>query len=125
MSDEAWDAEGLIEDLVATGVDDWIDLGLVVQIARRGGARGAEAETMAAIGLVTVALVDGLITLGEVRADGFVPWDVDVPTAIVRLVSEWWARGLERVLPGDVAWLSNTEKGDALGRSVLDREHVD
>lgn len=118
----SWDQRGLVEDLLARGVDDWLDLGLIVDIARRAETRSEEGLTAVAMGLVCSVMVQGLMQPGAVVAGKFEPWVVTPGVALERIIREWLAVGTRDLRPGDVVWLRNTETGDGLGRSVLDRE---
>lgn len=122
---EQWDQRGLVEDLLARGVDDWIDLGLVVDVARRAGGSSDEALTGLAIGLVSTVLIEGLMRPGTVADGVFKPWVIDSGEAVARIVREWLAIGTTAVRPGDIAWLCNTDIGDARGRAVIEREAAD
>ncbi len=122
---EIWDQRGLVEDLLARGVDDWIDLGLVVDVAGRGGATSNEALTGLAIGLVSTVVVEGLMQPGSVADGAFEPWATGTGEAVARIVREWLAIGTPNLRPGDIAWLCNSDAGDARGRAVLEREAAD
>lgn len=116
-----WDERGLVEDLVARGVDDWVDLGVVTDIARRIAPDSGEARTVVAIGIVSIALSEGFVTAGSVSRGGFVSWQLSLADATARIVREWMKLSVDP-RPGDIAWLCNTSKGDQLGRAVLERE---
>lgn len=118
----SWEQRGLVEDLLARGVDDWIDLGLVVEVARRAGAASEEALTTIAIGLMSCVVVQGQMKPGVVAEGAFESWEMGAGEAVERIIREWLATGTRNLRPGDVAWLCNTEAGDALGRAVLERE---
>lgn len=119
---ELWNQRGLIDDLLARGVDDWVDLGLVVDIARRGQPSSDEARTFLAIGLVSIVVIEGLMVAGAVSEGAFDPWHVSPGDAVERIVREWRQVGTRPLLPGDIAWLCNTAAGDARGQVVLHRE---
>ena len=113
----------LLEDLVANGVDDWVYEALVYgNIARRVVAAPTERRAVA-LGLITEALLTGFMEAGETPAgEGFVPWPVEPIDAVTRICREWTARDDPGVGPGEIVWLRNTPKGDALGNAVLERE---
>jgi hypothetical protein len=117
-----WDDRTLVEDLVARAVDDWLDPGIVVQIARRGTRDSDEAAFALALGLVAEALFGGLVVPGDVREGTFHPWELAPEQAYERIVREWLPLGVRDVRPGDVAWLGNTDAGRRLGEKVLRRE---
>lgn len=107
---------------MARGVDDWVDLGLVIDVAQRAGWASDEARTSLAIGLVSIVIVEGLMVAGVVREDSFRPWSESHGDAVVRIVREWRKAGTRLLLPGEIAWLCNTAAGDALGHAILDGE---
>jgi len=117
----SWDQRGLIEDLAARGVDDWADLGIAVDIARRVAPSAGEARTTLAIGIVAVAIAQGLVCAGSVSDGTFEPWTLSAEDAITRIVREWSELATDP-RPGDVAWLCNTTDGDLIGAAVLERE---
>lgn len=117
-----WDDRTLLEDVLAHGVDDWLDLGWIVQIARRAGVKDAAVTRAIAIGLVAEVVIGGLAEAGEVTEHGFRRWEMTSDAALGRIVEEWLAYGLESPTPGAICWLSITHEGEARGREVLRRE---
>jgi len=117
----SWDERGLVEDLVARGVDDWADLGIAIDIARRVAPAAGETRTLLAIGIVTVAIAQGFIIAGAVSEGTFEAWPLSAEDAIARLVREWSEMAVDP-RPGDIAWLCNTTDGDLIGAAVLERE---
>jgi hypothetical protein len=103
-------------------VDDWLDLGLVVDVARRRESLPDEALTALAIGLVAIVLSERLMKPGSVKEGSFESWEAGPGEALDRIVREWLSIGTPNLRPGDVAWLCNTDVGDARGRAVLERE---
>lgn len=118
----SWDDRTLLEDVLAHGVDDWLDLGWIVQIARRADLKDPAATRALAIGLVAEALVGGLAVAGEVTEDGFRAWELTPEAALGRIVEQWFAYGLESPTPGAICWLAVTDEGEARGIDVLRRE---
>ena len=118
-----FDDRTLIEDLVAHGVDDWVYEALVFgNIARRVASDPTDRRAIA-IGLISEALLAGLMEAGEtVPGTGFVPWRLDPEQAVVRIAREWTKRDDPGVGPGEIVWLRNTDRGDTLGNNVLERE---
>lgn len=113
----------LIEDMLANGVDDWVDEALVFgNIARRVVADASDRRAVA-IGLIESVLLAGQMDAGEtVSCMGFRPWDATPEEAALRVASEWMSRADPNVYPGEIVWLRNTSTGDAIGQAVLDRE---
>jgi hypothetical protein len=116
-----WDDRGLVEDLVARGVDDWIDFGIAIDIARRVIPAAGEGRTTLAIGIVSAAIAKGLVIAGVVSKGEFEAWSLSAGDAVERIVRDWSGLTADP-RPGDIAWLCNTTDGDRLGAAVLERE---
>lgn len=116
-----WDDRTLLEDLLASGVDDWVYAAEVYGIAARSGLTG-ENLRMLAVGLIAEALAEGLVVPGEYDGDGHRPWDCTTGEAIVRIAQEWRPWGGEPPTPGAIVWLDLTAAGRAIGEAVLERE---
>lgn len=117
-----WDQRGLVDDVLARGIDDWIDLGLVIDIARRAAPSSEEARTLLAIGIVSTVLIEGLMLAGTVSEGSFLPWKSSPSDAAMQIVREWRDVGNRPLRPGEIAWLCNTDAGDLVGHAVLERE---
>jgi hypothetical protein len=116
-----WDDRTLIEDLVANGVDDWVDDGWVWGNIAGRAAISVEDRLPIALGVITVALVRGLVVAGDVMG-GFHPWALSPAESAAAVVERWLALEDPAVRPGDICWFCNTAAGKALGRAVLARE---
>lgn len=120
--------DSLVEDLLARGVDDWIQAAEIVDVVIRTGLNGLEHNDPVklrtrALGLITEVVVAGLMVAGDVTERvGFEPWGVPPGDAVERIASEWLARSDPDVMLGEIVWLSNTPKGNAIGEAVLERE---
>jgi hypothetical protein len=67
----SWDQRSLVEDVVARGVDDWIDLNVVVSVAGRAVKGDSLGElTAASLGLVTVLIIQELVRPGAIEGGG-------------------------------------------------------
>lgn len=120
-----WEDRGLLEDVMARSVDDWVYPAEIEGIAARTGLNDREAVRALSIGLVAEAIVKRLLIAGEVSASGFVPWECSPSAAVERIVEEWMAWGESQLTPGAIVWLAPTETGERLGRAVLRREGND
>ncbi len=112
----------LLEDLVARGVDDWVYDAELLDIAAQHGVEDPRDRRTLAIGLVTEAVVGGLVEVGSVSSDAFARWDCSASAAIERVAREWLSRADPLVMPGEIVWLNNTARGSAVGELVLARE---
>jgi hypothetical protein len=111
----------LIEDLLSSGVLDWVSLAEVDGIAARSGLPDASQRRHLAIGLIAEVLVKGLMVAGSTPPGGFVPWDITPADQLERIAREWLAKADTDLWIGEIGWLRNTELGNAIGRRVLDR----
>jgi hypothetical protein len=116
-----WDDRTLVEDATARAVDDWIHVADFVDIARRTAINSIESVRLLALGLMTEVLCGGLMVAGDADELGFHAWEVSPAQAICQVMELWDPDELSPT-PGAVAWFSNTSRGEALGRAVLDRE---
>lgn len=119
----AFEDRTLVEDLLANGVDDWVDEALVCgNIARRVVEDAADRRAVA-IGLIASVLLAGQMEAGETPpGQGFRPWNLTPGEAVLRIASEWMARSDVNVYPGEIVWLRNTPAGNAIGEAVLESE---
>jgi hypothetical protein len=114
------------EDLLVGGLDDWADLGWVIQSARLTGATDSAALRALALALIRAVLEEGLMVAGDIVGGDFQPWSTSSEASVSRIEGEWAARWGDAIpTPGSIAWLANTERGDALARNVLRREAGD
>ena len=102
----------LAKQILRNGLDDWVPLGAVAGLVRKSGLSSDQAIRAATAALVKELTSEGLAVLGRVTPHGFVLISEPAAIAIDRIVSA------SSPDAGDAwhfdAWLSNTEKGDAL-----------
>jgi hypothetical protein len=107
-------ATELISELLDRGLDDWIQLAEVVSLVHPSvGALQSDAQVKdATLEMVRHMVEHGLVHVGDVTADGFVPWGLGRDETIERIRQRWndlpGSPGL-----GEVCWLANTTEGDA------------
>lgn len=111
-----WDDRTLVEDLVAHGVDDWVQDGEAWGNIAGRAALSREGRLPIAIGVITAALLRGLVITGDVM-DGFQPWDMSPSESAAVIAERWLALEDPAVLPGDICWFCNTPTGEVLGSS--------
>jgi hypothetical protein len=116
-----WDHRGLIEDVLARGMDDWLHLAEFVSIAKRTRVNGPEALRALALGLIAEVVCEGLMVPGDADEAGFHPWTLTPGDAIQRIVQGWSEDNLYPT-PGSVAWFKLTPDGEKVGQGVLARE---
>ena len=115
------DEPTLIEDLLSSGVLDWVSVAEVDGIAARSELPDPNQRRHLAIGLVAEVLLKGLMVAGSTPPGGFVPWDITPAEQLERIACEWLAKADTDLWIGEICWLRNTELGNAIGRRVLDR----
>jgi len=101
----------LAQEILRVGLDDWVPLTAIDNLARQFGARN-DAEAVER-GLATIRLLveRGLAVIGQVTDQGFMEWDTPVNAALARIEHAW--RTLDRDEWGFICWLQNTLVGDA------------
>jgi hypothetical protein len=115
----------VVEELLVSTIDDWIDLGYLRSTVREMTGASA-ADLHAAVMAVVGTLVDeGLVAVGDVTEDGFRAWNCTRGEAVTRIDREWLAEPDPELLPFQVAALSPTPKGAAVIESVMTREGDD
>lgn len=110
-----------IDDLLIGGLDDWVYASWATNSVRHL-VSGPNVRTLT-IGLITEAVVEGLMLPGDVDSEGHHPWPCSAGEAIERIAREWlteWADELPT--PGAIVWLANTEAGNQIARRVLQQE---
>jgi hypothetical protein len=112
-------ASSLTEDLLLAGLDDWVHFHQVVwYVKQREGDVPRAEQIAAAMSAIRTLVTDGLIQVGEVRREnGFLPWQGTIDEIVDR-VRERWETLHRDPLPGDVAWLANTELGDRAAKAL-------
>lgn len=117
-----WDDRTLIEDVLASGVDDWVYAAEVYGIAGRTSLCDAAQLRLLSVGLIAELLVRGLVVAGEFDGDSHRPWDCSTGEAIARISEDWQGWGDEVPTPGAIVWLDLTPAGRDIGEAVLARE---
>lgn len=102
----------LIKLILSSGLEDWIDPGLIYYFTKYLGAEPIDRDLMV-IGAIVRLVESGLMVPGQTRDGGFAPWPGGVDDWVARLVR--YLAAFEGMLgPGDVAWLQNTPLGDEM-----------
>jgi len=117
-----WEDRSLREDVLANGVDDWVDAGWLRQIAQRSAVQDGSQLRQLSIGLIAELLVEELVVAGSLNGGKHIVWDCTPGEALVWVVDAWKEWGDEPPTPGAIAWLDLTEAGRAIGEAVLRRE---
>lgn len=110
----------LLLELLVAGTDDWVHASEIAGVVRQCGAVSESALRSVWIGVVSEAIVMGAMEPGDVDRSGFHPWNLDVGSALARIVREFDAIGFEELRPGGVVWLRNTAEGDTVAQLAVD-----
>jgi hypothetical protein len=119
----------LADQILMEGVDDWVEFWNIDSLVSAQLEGGQRTDRIAiAVAAVRSLLDQGLVRMGDVDAGvGFIAWE-GAPDEIARRIGSRWAALLRDPLPGDIGWLENTERGDAVAkqlRSGLGRANSD
>jgi len=106
-------------ELLLEGLDDYVGLWEVARDLRRFlGELPPEKIRELAMMKLRPLLQEGLILPGFPAEGGeFAAWDCDVDEAIDRINAEWRQLGRDPNV-WEICWFKNTEKGDALARTI-------
>lgn len=110
-----------IEEILITGLDDWIHLADVAWLVRSGeGCRTKDEIVSLSLGVIRYLLEAHLIEIGDVTGAGFVSWDLPIDASVER-VREAWQRLDRDPMPGEICWLATTSNGDHMAQEALRR----
>ena len=110
-------SSSLLNELVLSGLDDWVhDAEVCGNIARRV-AESPDDRRIVAIGIVTAALTSNLVDAGQIDSEGnFQPWEMSPTAAASKIAIDWLSLPSPDCAPGELFWLQNTAHGDSLAR---------
>jgi hypothetical protein len=112
----------LLEEVLVGGLDDFIDAAGVMSDAGLTGITDLTVLRPLAIGLISELLFDGLVTPGDLTAQGFSPWAGSTAPALERIARVWKAEyGESFPTFGAIVWLQLTETGQE--RAKIADEH--
>jgi hypothetical protein len=108
------------EQIVVSGLDDWINELWIVEILRRSGVVEPKIQRSLTIALVAQVVALNWMTPGQLVGGGeFVPWNLPLSESIARVSTAWkpeWSA--EAIQPGQIVWLANTDLGDQVAKGV-------
>lgn len=116
----SYEPRTLTEDVLARAAEDWLSVAEVIGLIR--GITDPVTRRDLAIGVISRLMVEELIVVGDITEGTHVPWASSIGESIVRIISEWVAREDPLVMPGELAWLDTTERGQQLGERVWRRD---
>ncbi|MCX7522900.1 hypothetical protein OSC27_11505 [Microbacterium sp. STN6] len=115
----------VLEEVLVSMLDDWASLGWVTSIVADSGIEGRQDRRTMSLGIVAQLLHRDLAVAGSYESSaGFVPWACSTHEALARVVTEWFAAGLNNGDDGPWGsiWLDATGAGDAIAHAALLRE---
>ena len=111
--------DAIQRDLLVEGLEDYVGLWQVAkQVHRLFGSLPAERVRDIALDRLRPLLLEGLIEPGlPAEGGGFSAWGGDAGAALDRIETEWRGLGTDPNI-WDICWFKNTEKGNALARTL-------
>lgn len=109
------------DDVLLSGIDDWVGLWEVVRSAQEYAE-----PNMAAVGevqdlvilVVQKLLAESLVEIGDLHGLDFQPWPISIREALTKVRTAWQALGRNPSI-GEVCWLNLTDQGNALAQSIV------
>lgn len=112
---------GSVDEMILSGLDDWVDAAEVAYIAKAyGGASTDEEIRQLSIEIIREVIEKGLMRTGDITQGGFKEWDLSDEEIVERINSEWTALGRRPNL-GEICWLENTEEGNRRARQLSEK----
>lgn len=110
--------EGLASLVLEMGLDDWVPLKAIEDLARSTGGDAESEETVHHVVNESIRqlALRGLIQIGEVSDGGFFAWQEPLEQAVARLDRLWSEPPDVR---GFACWTSNTATGDRSARQHI------
>lgn len=106
------DYRDAVNELLQSGLSDWVQLYEVMAAAREYcSAQTLDEARRVSLQLLERCLARGLFEVGDVDQGGFTPWSVQ-GTQAVEHVRVRWPEGLDPEI-GDICWLRITRAGES------------
>ncbi len=113
----------VVEQLLRSGLDDWVDASEVAWIAQEAGGAVTKAEILGlSLEAVSEVLDRGWMRIGILTHDGFREWPISRSDALERVRREWDALSAKTPDLGEIFWLANTEEGDRVAEKLDERD---
>jgi hypothetical protein len=113
--------QACVDELVMRGCDDWVNAAEVTSVVKFTGHAQSEDEIRSlSLKLIREVVQQGLMEIGDLPDEGrhLKLWPITSQESLDRVEHEWKALGRNPSL-GEVCWLQNTDKGDALGEELF------
>jgi len=110
-----------IEQLLRSGLDDWVDASEVAWIAQETGEAVTKSEILSlSLEAISEILECGWMRIGDLTHEGFRPWPISNSDGLERVRREWVALPTKTPNLGEIFWLANTEDGDRVAEKLCD-----
>jgi hypothetical protein len=110
-----------INELLMSGCDDWVNVAEVTSVAKfTGHAQSVDEIRELSFKLIGEVVRQGLMEIGDLPDQGrrLKLWPLTPHECLDRVEREWNALGRNPSL-GEICWLQNTDKGNALGEELF------
>jgi hypothetical protein len=104
-----------------SGCDDWVNVAEVTSVAKfTGQAQSVDEIRELSLKLIREVVQRGLMEIGDLPDQGrrLRLWPMSPQECLDRVEREWNALGRNPSL-GEICWLQNTDKGNALGEELF------
>ena len=118
--------QACIDDLLMRGCDDWVNAAEVTSVAKFTGHAQSEDEIrFLSLKLIHDVVHQGLMEIGDLpdQSRRLNLWPMTPEECLDRVEREWKALGRNPSL-GEICWLQNTDKGNALGEALFKARDV-
>jgi hypothetical protein len=111
--------EQCVKELLIAGSDDWVYLAEALRIIESVNAEAALDVKQLTLEVLGEVVQRGLMEVGDLPGQGcrLKLWPLTPQECLARIEREWDALGRSPSL-GEICWLQNTDKGDALGEQL-------
>jgi hypothetical protein len=113
--------QACIDDLLMRGCDDWVNAAEVTSVVKFTGHAQSEDEIRSlSLKLIREVVQQGLMEIGDLPEEGrhLKLWPLTPQQCLDRVERDWNVLGRNPSL-GEICWLQNTDKGNALGEELF------
>lgn len=109
--------DAIQRDVLTQGLEDWVGLWVVARLVRELlPAPTADEVRREAVQRLRPLIEGGYLEVGSLTPNGFEAWRLQGAASVERIDGLWQRLGRDPNLPDNV-YLSNTARGDTLGRN--------
>ena len=111
----------ILEEVLVGGLQDWTHASWLHHIVRNHGVVDPLDRRAMCIGVISEALVAGLMVAGDPPEQTLPAWNCSTGEAIELITRRWQEWGTTSPNLGAIVWLENTPEGDAIAKAALAR----